>query len=593
MQSKVPEHRKEKWRFRKETIALVGILFVGCMVRLIALGSNPMGLHQDEAYSAYNAWSVLYYGVDSYGYTRPVYYTVWGSGMSVLYSYLTMPFLALFGTTVWAIRLPQAILGCLTILAVYGLGKEMYEEKTGLLFALLIAINPWHIKLSRFGLDASTAVPFFVFAVYFLCRYLNGKRESLWPAVLCFGFTLYSYALTWVAVSLFLLCVLIFFRKRISFDRQLVGGIVILGVMALPLILFLLVNFDLIPEIRTGLFSIPKLPTLRTGEMAISLGAFKRRFLWLVAMLWSQHDDMWWMTDAKVGSYYYASVPFFVLGIVCFVKQLLCDIKKKKKMPLYGLLGIWFVLSFALGCGIDMAKFHKVNLIHIPIILFGGLGVIESCRIVSRICCHKKKAAIEENVTEAERGNLSGTGEKTKAFGSSSNECKQKLEEKYKKVQKREWFRKGTVAICLAIYLVSFSAFCYEQITFPVDYTLYGQSAQSHMHWYKYEKAIDRAEELTKGEIGIINLNYANVMLYKKISPWGYLEKVKYDGEDPAFRSVISIDRYVFNKMPWEEGTEDMVFVYPYNLEQEIKEAGFETEYVTECYGVAWKKSGL
>ena len=144
------------------------------------------------------------------------------------------------------------------------------------------------------------------------------------------------------------------------------------------------------------------------------------------------------MTDAKVGSYYYASVPFFVLGIVYFVKQLLCDIKKKKKMPLYGLLGIWFVLSFALGCGIDMAKFHKVNLIHIPIILFGGLGVIESCRILSRICCHKKKAAIEENVTEAEKGNLSGTGEKTKAFGSSSNECKQKLGEKYKKVQKRE-----------------------------------------------------------------------------------------------------------------------------------------------------------
>ena len=35
------------------------------------------------------------------------------------------------------------------------------------------------------------------------------------------------------------------------------------------------------------------------------------------------------------------------------------------------------------------------------------------------------------------------------------------------------------------------------------------------------------------------------------------------------------------------------VHVYPYNLEQEIKEAGFETEYVTECYGVAWKKSGL
>ena len=106
-------------RVSVEGAVLALILLVGCLVRLAALDKSPLGLHQDEAYSAYNAWSVMHYGVDSYGYVRPVYYTVWGSGMNVLYSWLTMPFLALMGTTVQAIRLPQAILGCLSIPAVW------------------------------------------------------------------------------------------------------------------------------------------------------------------------------------------------------------------------------------------------------------------------------------------------------------------------------------------------------------------------------------------------------------------------------------------------------------------------------------------
>ena len=137
---------KAKSRITAQSLLLIIIFAAGCMVRLIALDKNPAGLHQDEAYSAYNAWSVMHYGIDSHGYVRPVYYTVWGSGMSVLYSWLTMPFLAILGNTVWAIRLPQAIGGTLCIPVIYGLGKEMFNSHMGLLFAFFLAINPWHIQ---------------------------------------------------------------------------------------------------------------------------------------------------------------------------------------------------------------------------------------------------------------------------------------------------------------------------------------------------------------------------------------------------------------------------------------------------------------
>lgn len=528
-----------KKKLAVEGILLALILLAGSFVRLLFLDFNPAGLHQDEAYSAYNAWSVMRYGVDSYGYVRPVYYTVWGSGMSVLYSWLTMPFLALFGTTVWAIRLPQAILGCVSILAAYGLGKEMDCPRTGLLSAGFLAINPWHIQQSRFGLDANLAVPMFLFFLYFLCRYLNGKRGSVWGAAFFAGLALYSYAFSWVMVPGVLALCLLFFRKRFSFDRGLLGAAVLLFAMAVPLLLFLAVNFGWIPEVRTGLFSIPKLPALRTGEMEFSLPALKRRFLWLVAMLWAQHDDMWWISNETVGSYYYISTPFILIGIFVHGKVFLDWARGKRVLPLHFLITLWFGMAFALGCCIDLAKYHKVNQIHIPVILYGALGLLWGMEALRR------------------------SGQKTALWVG----------------------RRGI----LWMYLVAFAYALYSQASFGLRYEEYGNSMLSHMHWYRYEGAIERAEELTEGDIGIYGLNYANVMLYKKLSPYDYLDNVVYSGGDPAFRTVQSIGRYHFEP-PLAEVAEDMVLVYPYLMENQLQEAGYVTESVTECYGVAYRR---
>ena len=82
-----------------------------------------------------------------------------------------------------------------------------------------------------------------------------------------------------------------------------------------------------------------------------------------------------------------------------------------------------------------------------------------------------------------------------------------------------------------------------------------------------------------------------------------------YTDDEPEFRTVRSIGRYHFDSMPgsaaeegdsMEEGhsSEDHsgeedrpeVFVYPYMMEAVFREAGYVTEHVTECYGVAYRE---
>ncbi len=131
------------------------IIAAGCAVRLFALGSIPCGLNQDEAFAGYNAWALLHYGVDSSGYHNPVYFTAWGSGMNALESYLMIPFVALFGTGTAVLRLPQALMACLSLICVYDLGKHISGRRFALCAVAVLATSPWHIMMARWALESN------------------------------------------------------------------------------------------------------------------------------------------------------------------------------------------------------------------------------------------------------------------------------------------------------------------------------------------------------------------------------------------------------------------------------------------------------
>ena len=179
-------------------------LLAGAAVRFWRFGSVPEGLNQDEAFAGYEAWCLLTTGRDSLGHSLPVYLTAWGSGMNALESYLILPFLALFGRTALAVRLPQLIVGLLSLPAAYGVGKRAAGRWAGLCGMLLLAVCPWHVMLSRWGLESNLAPGFLLFGLYF---FLRGMEDSRWllPSALMYGLALYCYATLWPFVPLILL----------------------------------------------------------------------------------------------------------------------------------------------------------------------------------------------------------------------------------------------------------------------------------------------------------------------------------------------------------------------------------------------------
>lgn len=199
--SEMSEGKIPLWR-RTTTVLLV-ILLVATVLRLIDLADAPPGLSQDEAANAWNAWCLLHTGDDQVGESWPIFYMhALGSNRTTPHIYATIPFQAAGGLSVLTTRLPLAVGGVLTVLLIYVVGSRMFSPGVGLTAAALLAVNPWHIQLSRQGLGAGLC-PLFVVAALAAMLWARLpvcdnplRRPSPWRAVLagailgagCYGY---------------------------------------------------------------------------------------------------------------------------------------------------------------------------------------------------------------------------------------------------------------------------------------------------------------------------------------------------------------------------------------------------------------------
>ena len=82
MKARVAENKKEFLKENIFSILTIIILFIGCFARLIYIDIYPVGLNQDEASSAYDAWSIMNYGLGRNNESYPVHFIAWGSGQN-------------------------------------------------------------------------------------------------------------------------------------------------------------------------------------------------------------------------------------------------------------------------------------------------------------------------------------------------------------------------------------------------------------------------------------------------------------------------------------------------------------------------------
>ncbi len=148
------------------TLSLAFILLLAAGLRLYALDTYPQRFNQDEMAQGYNGWSLWQTGRDYWGYFLPVFFRNFGDWVPPLANYVTAPFVGILGLSEFSTRLPVALFGIAMVWLVALLGRRWFGWQTGLLAALFLATEPWHLNYSRIAFQASY-VPFFTTAALY------------------------------------------------------------------------------------------------------------------------------------------------------------------------------------------------------------------------------------------------------------------------------------------------------------------------------------------------------------------------------------------------------------------------------------------
>lgn len=175
---------------RKQFWILLLIFLLALGLRLWHLGSLPAGFTADEASHGYDAFSLLKTGKDQWGVSWPLAFRSFGDFKLPVYSYMLIPFVWLGGLTEFIVRLPNAILGSLAVVMTFLFTKELFKENIfhspfgkgseaiPLMSALLLAISPWHIQMSRTALEANLTSFFMPLALWAWLRGLKKFQKS-------------------------------------------------------------------------------------------------------------------------------------------------------------------------------------------------------------------------------------------------------------------------------------------------------------------------------------------------------------------------------------------------------------------------------
>jgi 4-amino-4-deoxy-L-arabinose transferase-like glycosyltransferase len=187
-------------------IALALITLIGAGLRLIKLGEYPGGFGQDEAINLYDAWSLLATGADHHGARWPLNSRQFGDSPSTLPSYLTMPFVVLFGPTEFATRLPCALLNVAAIPLIGLLMFHLFKNRAaGVFAATLLAVSPWNIYFSRWAVSPGFVTFYQVAGMCLMIRLLTGQnhRIRVYGSAILTGFILFLWTHQYLSQYLF------------------------------------------------------------------------------------------------------------------------------------------------------------------------------------------------------------------------------------------------------------------------------------------------------------------------------------------------------------------------------------------------------
>lgn len=225
---------------------LLGVtVLIGVLVRVWQFGAVPGGFNQDGAMAAVDAKAMADYLTDRFGTFMPVHLSAWGfSQMSSLLSYMMAIFIKLFGLNPITARAPQLVMSLLGGAFFYLFIRDLFGKGAGLIAAMFVAINPWHVLQSRWALDCNLLPHFFMGGLYFLNKGISQRRRYIFISMIFFAFCMYCYGITIYTIPVFLFATCFYYlaRKRLTVKDSLISARIYLA-LAWPFLLTMAINF--------------------------------------------------------------------------------------------------------------------------------------------------------------------------------------------------------------------------------------------------------------------------------------------------------------------------------------------------------------
>lgn len=264
------------WHLAATSYCIALLTIVAAMLRISFLGSKSLWL--DEGVIAYRVALPLKSLIRVLTRSETNMY---------LYYFLMHGWLRVAGSSEFMLRLPSAIFDTLTVPLVYMLGVELRDRRTGLLAALLLAINATCIQYAQTARSYSLFVMLIVLSSIFFIRGVKRPSASTLACyITCGTCSVYAHlfgicALPSQWLSLFT------FRPRIRTAIRLTMCSLTIAILSVPVFLFAIVyehgQAAWIP--RTSLLSVVKLFSIFSGAVETFNSAQLDRYQSSVALL--------------------------------------------------------------------------------------------------------------------------------------------------------------------------------------------------------------------------------------------------------------------------------------------------------------------
>lgn len=206
-------------------VALALVLLLGFTIRLIGL--NTVGFNTDEAVYAGQAAGIL-----NDGALRP-YFPVFRAH-PLLFQFMLALVYAFTGVNDYVGRLLAVVIGTITLLAVFGLGRTLYGARTGVIAALFVAVMPYHVVVTRQVLLDGPMTLFASLALCAMAQFAQSQRTRwLYAAGVCTGLTFLAKETGIIFLAAFYLFIVLSPTVRVRLRDLLLSLAIMTGLMTI------------------------------------------------------------------------------------------------------------------------------------------------------------------------------------------------------------------------------------------------------------------------------------------------------------------------------------------------------------------------